>query len=44
MEGDVLTLKGKILPFLKYEKTNVNLFAPLIDKVRDLTEAYIKRM
>jgi hypothetical protein len=44
MEMDALHLKDKILPFLKYEKTNINYFTPLIDKVTDLTSEYIKKM
>jgi hypothetical protein len=44
MERYVLNIKDKILPFLKYEKTNINYFMPLIDRVIDLTDACIKRM
>lgn len=44
MQRYVLNIKDKILPFLKYEKTDINSFTPLIDRVTDLAEGCIKRM
>lgn len=37
-------MKDKFLPFLKYEKLNINLFTPVMKEVSSLTEKYMKRL